>query len=157
MKRTRGTNNERDQRFAENLAAGMSQHEAYLEAGFRGSQGNASRKANTPEIRIKVDKIHDLYLSNLIVDQAWVKREQVKTYFRAVDARDHHVCQKLLKDIGVDLGLGVRRAEVNIHHAYERKTDLELLHELSEVLAQAEQQLALADQSNQEESDDHTQ
>lgn len=148
-------NKDRDEQYAQNLAAGMLQLEAYHAAGFKGGSCNASRKAATPEMRIRVDAIHDMYLSKLIVNQQWIQREQVKTYFAARDDRDHHVCQKILKDMGIDRGLGVQRAEVLIHAKYERKTDAELLAELSQVLEAAEQQLALADHSEQPEEDNH--
>ncbi len=143
----------REDLYAQNLAAGMDQHEAYIAAGYKGDRSNASRKANTPEMRIAVDRIHDLYLKKIIVDRTWVTREQVKTYFRAYDDRDHHACHKLLAAIGTDLGMGVQRSEVLIHAQYERKTDLELLQELTNVLEQASQQLTIEHQSEPEESE----
>ncbi len=145
-----GMSKDRDDLYAQNLAAGMEQLEAYHAAGFKGDRSNACRKANTAEMRIRVDKIHDLYLKKIIVDQVWVKREQVKSYFRAYDDRDHHACHKLLAAIGVDLGMGVQRAEVLIKSQYERKTDLELLQELTQVLEQASQQLTIEHQSEPE-------
>ncbi len=150
MKRGRPFNESKDKLYAQGLAAGLSQIEAYHAAGFKGNNSNAARKANTPEMRIMVDAIHDQYLKQIIVDQVWVKREQVKSYFRAYDDRDHHACHKLLAAIGVDLGMGVQRAEVLIKSQYERKTDLELLQELTQVLEQASQQLTIEHQSEQE-------
>ena len=48
--------------------------------------------------------------------------------------------------------MGVQRTEVLLHAKYERKTDLELLQELTQVLEQASQQLTIEHQS--EETDD---
>ena len=51
--------NPRQERFAQNLVNGMKQHEAYTEAGYSPSPGNASVLAKTPSIRERIMELQE--------------------------------------------------------------------------------------------------
>jgi hypothetical protein len=49
--------NMRQERYAQALARGLTRHKAYLEAGYRGNRGCASRLARTPEVKARVETL----------------------------------------------------------------------------------------------------
>jgi hypothetical protein len=49
--------NARNERFAQNLVQGESASEAYINAGFKGDRGNASRLAASPGVQARVSEL----------------------------------------------------------------------------------------------------
>lgn len=49
--------NEGHERFAQELAKGTKQHEAYLKAGYRGNEAAACKAASRPDVRARVAEI----------------------------------------------------------------------------------------------------
>lgn len=133
----------KDNLFAQYLAGGMDQLEAYHKAGFKGATGNASRKANQPHIIEKVKKLQGKILKSIIIDKKWVLDRLVRNYERADAAEDFGSCNHSLKLIGTELGMFIDRRDVRVYAKFENLSDGDLLKHLETLT----ERLAIADQS----------
>ena len=129
--------NEKDMAFARNLEAGMDQLEAYHAAGFKGAKQAASRKANSPEIRVLVGRLSDAKNNKQIIDRKWVLDELVKTYYRAVDDNEHQACRATLKDIGLEFGMFIERKDIRVHAMFEKLSDRDIVEQIAQIDAKA--------------------
>lgn len=128
----------RHERFAQNLAAGMKQGEAYEKAGFKANRGNAARLNADENIRTRVAEIlrgRETFLQDVSkvavektgLTKAWVLdrlRENADRAMTSEPVRDHdgnptgeytyqgNVANRALELIGKELGMFVDRKEV---------------------------------------------
>ncbi|MEQ8308043.1 MAG: hypothetical protein RIA09_15915 [Hoeflea sp.] len=111
--------------FARNLARGMTQHKAYIEAGFApGSPGNAQRLANNPLVVDRVKEIQEEREEILsgptvsiegeesenglpfeTVDMNWVIERLAANVQSAMTMGNHSAANKALEMLGHHLGM----------------------------------------------------
>lgn len=123
--------------FAQNLAIGMEQLEAYHQAGYKGKLPAASRKANMPDIKLRVAKLQGARHEAMIIDRKWVMDELVDVYKCARTDKEWNTARATLKDIGLELGMFIERKDIRVHAMYEKLSDRDVLDQI----AQANQEL----------------
>lgn len=128
----------RHERFAQNLAAGMKQGEAYEKAGYKPNDGNAGRLNRNEQVRTRLAEIlksRETFIQDVSavavekagLSKAWVLntlRENVERSMAAEPVRDDEgnaigdyayqgsVANRALELIGKELGMFVDRKEV---------------------------------------------
>lgn len=110
--------------FARNLAKGMVQNEAYVQAGFKSHSGAASTLANNPVILERVEEIkkereailagpsvHDDEEENghgeplVLVNEQWVIQKLAAVVVSAMAVGNHSAANKALEMLGQNLGM----------------------------------------------------
>lgn len=110
-----GTLNERQEKYAQALASGMTQLEAAAAANYSdASQGGHSRLANDPRVMARVKEIQGAAAKRVEIDKAWVLRKLVRNRRRADQKGDFAACNKALELIGKELGMFVERHELDV-------------------------------------------
>lgn len=93
--------------FAQNLAQGMTNIQAYTEAGFRPNHGNASLLSRHPKIVARVEEIRKEIQRRLqpqdfdpdVVDRGWIIAELYQQVLMARDAGELKVANEALTQI----------------------------------------------------------
>src|SRR3954469_8986555 len=132
--------NPRQEAFAQALAAGKSQAEAYALAGFKPDSANASALAQRPAVMARVAAIQaeqaetarkatELAAERLSIDREWVMRRLVENANRAMQAvavtdrdgspsgeykYDGAVANRALELLGKELGMFIDRSKVDL-------------------------------------------
>ena len=93
--------NARRERFAQEIAKGKTITEAYVVAGYRDNDGNASKMANHPEI---IDRVKE------IIGKAAIRAEISVARFTEDLLRYASKAEKMANDQDIPTGLAVARA-----------------------------------------------
>lgn len=122
-------NNPRHERFAQGLAAGKSQAEAYQEAGYRPSESNASTLRSNQKVSARIAELQERAAASVQVSREWVLERLVENANRAMQAAavkdnegnpigeykyEGNVANRALELVGKELGMFVERSEVKI-------------------------------------------
>jgi hypothetical protein len=138
----------KDRLYAQHLAAGMSQLEAYHAAGFKGGKVGASRKANNPQIKAVVEQLQRAQFNRQIIDKKWVLDELVDTYKCAKADEDWQAARGCLKDIGLEFQMFIERKDIRVHAMFEKVSDADLIQMIEQAKPEA---LSIANNSDDEE------
>ena len=131
--------NSRQEAFAQAVAAGKTQAEAYELAGFKPNSGNASALAQRPEVLARVTAIQaeqaeiaqratQIAAERLSIDCEWVMSRLVENANRAMQAvavenrdgptgeyrHDGSVANRALELLGKEIGMFVDRSKVDL-------------------------------------------
>jgi len=113
--------NARHEAFAHGIARGLPARTAFVEAGYKAHDSNASRlSANDKvvrrvgELKQLVQKMRNLSAHKVVLTEAWVLEQLVGVVLdaRAQDRPDSAGANKALNLIGLHLGMFVERAEI---------------------------------------------
>jgi hypothetical protein len=136
--------NPRHETFAQYLAQGKTQDEAYKLAGFKPSRGNASHLSDKQSIR---DRVHQL-TTKIVTKEATATAKkaavtleslvemQKKLYDKAYDTGQLSPGVAAAKEISVLTGHRVERAEIGAPGEFDALTDEELERALIEHLSE---------------------
>jgi 16S rRNA C1402 (ribose-2'-O) methylase RsmI len=127
--------NPRHELLAQGLAKGQTQQEAFEATGMAGKRAHASRTANLPEVKRRVQELLTDASMMTKIDKAWVMSELQKTYERATESEDYSACNKSLELLGKELGMFVDRHEVDVQ--LKRKIIVERLTEEDALMLEA--------------------
>ena len=116
--------NPRHERFAQELAQGKSQVEAYELAGFKPHRGNASKLAQEQNILERVAEIQseraeieiqatEKAMEALAIDKQWVMARLVDNATRAAANEDFGPSNKALELLGKEFGMFKDRLELS--------------------------------------------
>ncbi len=106
--------NQRHELFAQAVAAGKTQDEAYAEAGYSPNRHNASRLMNTDEtIRARVEELQARAPKGLVITRQWVIEELVDTARMGKAAGDLSARNRAVELLGKDLGMFVEKSEID--------------------------------------------
>jgi hypothetical protein len=122
--------NPRHELFAQGLARGETQVEAFSKCGLTDSsksQTGGHRLGKRPDIKLRVRELLTDVSMITKVDKAWIVSELQKTYERATTAEDYSACNKSLELLGKELGMFIDRHELKLQ--LERKVIIERLTE----------------------------
>jgi len=109
--------NARHERFAQELAKGKSQSEAYQNAGYEPSEPNASRLTRNDKVQARVAELQERAVENVMLSREWVLEQLVDNATKAKLAGDFGPSNQALNLLGKELGMFVERTEnVNIEH-----------------------------------------
>jgi phage terminase small subunit len=109
--------NARHERFAQELAKGKSQSEAYQNAGYEPSEPNASRLTRNDKVQARVAELQARAVENVMLSREWVLEQLVDNAAKAKLAGDFGPSNQALNLLGKELGMFVERTEnVNIEH-----------------------------------------
>lgn len=109
--------NPRHERFAQELAKGKCQSEAYEAAGYAPSEPNASRLTRHDKVQERVRELQERAAANVVVTREWVLEQLVDNAARAKEAGDYGPSNQALNLVGKELGMFVERTEnVNLNH-----------------------------------------
>ena len=109
--------NPRHERFAQELAKGKSQSEAYQSAGYEPSEPNASRLTRNDKVRARVAELQARAVENVLLSREWVLEQLVDNATKAKQAGDFGPSNQALNLLGKELGMFIERTEnVNIEH-----------------------------------------
>lgn len=108
--------NARHERFAQELAKGKSQEEAYRDAGYRGDRTAASRLATKDNIGERVTEIKERIAENAetraAIDAAWVLRKAAELHDKALKEKQLSVAKGALDIIGKHVDVQAFREQV---------------------------------------------
>jgi len=103
--------NPKHERFAQALAAGKSQAEAYEAAGYKPSEPNASRLTRNDKVQARVAELLGRATEGIVITRQWVIERLVKNVEKA-DGRDEGaVVNRALELLGKEIGMFVERVE----------------------------------------------
>lgn len=109
--------NARHERFAQELAKGKSQADAYQAAGYEPSEPNASRLTRNDKVQKRVAELQARAVENVLLTREWVLEQLVDNASKAKAAGDFGPSNQALNLLGKELGMFVERTEnVNIEH-----------------------------------------
>lgn len=109
--------NPRHERFAQELAKGKSQSEAYQTAGYEPSEPNASRLTRNDKVQARVAELQARAVENVMLSREWVLEQLVDNATKAKQAGDFGPSNQALNLLGKELGMFIERTEnVNIEH-----------------------------------------
>jgi hypothetical protein len=109
--------NARERTFAQELAKGKSQVEAYAAAGYKPDDAHASRLAGNGRIIEAVEAIHAAAARRADIDQDWLIQRADSLRLRALDEGELHIALAALKEIGILTGLRVERRQEQVNHS----------------------------------------
>jgi phage terminase small subunit len=109
--------NARHERFAQELAKGASQAEAYARAGYKPSEQHASRLARNGKVRERLAQLQSAMAEKAIeiaaIDAAWVLRKASELHDKALKAGALSVAKGALDLIGKHVDVQAFRDQVN--------------------------------------------
>ena len=126
--------NPRHERFAQELAKGKTQAEAYVLAGYADNRHSANALKQKPHISQRVSelltqrdeiarKATEKAADRLSIDREWVMAELIEIAQAAKSREDYAPANKALELLGKELGMFIERTE-NINTNYEVVADL---------------------------------
>lgn len=132
--------NARHERFAQELAKGKSQIEAYEIAGYKPDEPNASRLTSNDKVQARVAEILGRAAERTVLTKQWVIERLVQNVDRALQAQevmrgdegtgeyryDGAVANRALELLGKELGMFVDRREIGDPGDFDRLTEQEL-------------------------------
>lgn len=104
--------NARQERFAQELARGKSQLEAYTIAGYKPNEGHAARLAGNGKVADRVAEILAAAAELAKIDAAWVLRRAADLYEKAVQAGSYSAAKGALDLIGKHVDVQAFREQV---------------------------------------------
>jgi|GEM_PF-920131 phage terminase small subunit len=138
--------NPKHERFAQELANGVSASQAYEKAGFRPNRPNASRLRHSEHIKQRVaellaarqrqaEKASEKALRELAIDRRWVLERLVTNATTALENGDGSVANRALELIGIEHGMFIKRSETG------GPGDFAAIQSAQDLIAQVRQQL----------------
>lgn len=125
--------NPKQERFAQALAAGKSQAEAYHAAGYKPSEPHASRLASNGKVADRVAELQGRAAAGVVLTRQWVIERLIENANRAMQAEqvtdvdgkpigdfkyEGSVANRALELLGKELGMFVERTEnLNVTYA----------------------------------------
>lgn len=101
--------NARHERFARALAQGMTQEDAYEEAGYKRSVHHASRLARHGKVQARVAELQERAAAKVEVTLGWLIEQAVGIAKDARQAGSYAAAVSAIKEAGVLTGLRVER------------------------------------------------
>lgn len=110
--------NERHELFAQGIAKGQSQREAYLAAGFTAkTEGSADVSAckllSTPKVSERVKELLERAANKATYDLAWFLEQGAELFKAAKEAGDHAAASAQYQRLATVAGVWVEKAETN--------------------------------------------
>lgn len=124
--------NQRYELFAQALMKGLPASRAYIEAGYKPSEGNAARLKANEKVQERLAELRGRAATAAVVDKAWVLerlKENVERAMQMEPVRDAegeptgvcryegNVANGALKLLGLDLGMFTQKVELNAGEA----------------------------------------
>lgn len=119
--------NQRHERFAQELASGKSADQAYTDAGYEENRGNASRLKSNENVSARVRELQQMAAEKVAIDRAWVLERLMKN--ARICMGEESITIKVKKRGSTD----VVEIEVSDRDAREANNALELLGKTEEV------------------------
>jgi len=106
-------NNPRHERFAQGLAAGKSASVAYVEAGFKANDGNASTLKGNQKVQDRVAELQARAVDGVLLTKAWVIEQLIDNVKRAKsgDKFDGATANRAVELLGKELGMFIERRQ----------------------------------------------
>lgn len=104
--------NSRHERFAQELAKGKSQSEAYIAAGYKGDRTAACRLSTNVNIRERVLELTKRAAEKTAIDAAWVLNRAAELHARALKEKQLSVAKGALDLIGKHVDVQAFREQV---------------------------------------------
>ena len=150
--------NQRWELFSQGIAKGLTQGEAYVQAGYRPSPSAPSRLFENVRIKERVDELVGRKAIDIIINKQFVMEALIDNLETALgrkpvkigpDGKEVYVykgdvANGALKMLGAELNLFTERKAVRVTNEFDRMTDEELAQEL-----QRAAQLLLDDHSGE--------
>jgi phage terminase small subunit len=127
--------NPKHEMFAQALAKGKTQVEAYAEAGYKPDEPNAHRLTRNDKIEARVVELQELSVERLLVTVESLTNELEDVRQRAVADGQNAAAVSAIMGKAKLHGHLVDRAKVDVHRHYDDMTDEELDRELEHVLS----------------------
>ena len=110
--------NERHELFAQGIAKGQSQREAYLAAGYTAKTDAsadvcASRLLSDAKVQARVTEIQGRAADSVNYDLAWFLEKGAELFNKAMAAEDHAAASAQYQRLATVAGIWVEKAETN--------------------------------------------
>jgi phage terminase small subunit len=117
--------NPRHERFAQALAAGKPASVAYVEAGYKANDGNASTLKGNQRVLDRVAELQSRIVESVVLTREWVIEELIDNLKRAKtgDKLELSAANRAAELLGKELGMFVERSEVKISEFEELTTE----------------------------------
>lgn len=130
--------NPRHERFAQELAKGKSQAEAYELAGYTPSEPNASRLIRNDKVRTRVAELQARTAERAVVTAESLIKEAEEARLGAMAAGQFSAVIAAVKEKGILAGVRVEKSERKTTNDIRRLSDDELDAAIADALARAE-------------------
>ena len=128
--------NPKHEAFAQGLAKGRSQAEAYAEAGYKPSEPHASRLASSGKVAARVAELLELAVERHLVTVESLTNELDEVRQRALTDGQNAAAVAAIMGKAKLNGHLVDKAQIDVHHHYDDMSEEELDRELEQVLAE---------------------
>jgi hypothetical protein len=117
--------NTRHERFAQELAKGKSQVDAYETAGYKPNDGHAARLAGNGRVRDRVLELTKITTEKVIektaIDAAWVLKKAAELHAKALEEKQLSVAKGALDLIGKHVDVQAFREQMQFSGLIEYK------------------------------------
>lgn len=104
--------NEKHELFAQLLAKGEKQKDAYAKAGYRGDEAAASKLANSEKVRGRVNELLERAAAKAVIDAAWVLEKAAELHEKAMTAGSFAAAKGALELIGKHISVQAFRDQL---------------------------------------------
>jgi len=116
---------QRHELFAQGLAAGKTQDQAYQDAGYKPSEAHASRLAGNGKVQARVAELQaanqEVLEKEFVLTKRWVLERLITNAKNGMkDGRPSSVANRALELVGKELGMFVERKEIGPAGAFDR-------------------------------------
>lgn len=117
--------NPRHERFAQALAAGKPASVAYVEAGYKANDGNASTLKGNQRVLDRVAELQSRIVEDVVLTREWVIEQLIDNLKKAKtgDKLELAAANRAAELLGKELGMFVERSEVKISEFEELTTE----------------------------------
>lgn len=149
--------NKQHEKFAQHVASGYSQRQAYIAAGYKDNRGNAAQLAKKPDIRARINELKE---QNFVIeskvtdtlreiaeekgegkvplDKKWVLDRLVENALASMIGNQRSAANRALELLGKEFGMFIDRSEVHTTGDLAKLSDEELIKRLQEELEKPE-------------------
>jgi hypothetical protein len=124
--------NQRQERFAQELAKGKAGDRAYADAGFKPNRGNAARLKANESVRSRVAELQARAAHKTVVTLRSLMEEAEEVRKAALEAGSYSAAIAAVKEKGVLSGKRVTRQETKDVDEFDHMTDAEILAYIAE-------------------------
>lgn len=146
--------NQRHEKFAQALASGKTQREAYVAAGYKYDEPNASRLTRNDKVVARVAELQERAAANVVLSREWVLERLIENADRAMQAvavKDRegnptgeytyqgNVANRALELLGKEMGMFVDRKHIDLNADLNGLSDRELIALAADALESGEE------------------
>ncbi len=105
--------NQRHELFAQALAAGKTQDQAYKDAGYEPDRPHASRLATNGNVRARVEELQARATEGVVISRQWIIERLVENVNRSKEIDEISARNRALELLGKEYGMFIDKHEID--------------------------------------------